>query len=78
MDELSSFVPDATDAAVDLEIELPNLESPPPMIFHSNNFSYPPPPRPMRPVSELNNYSEIRTMSSLERVDLVGVKTTKL
>ena len=78
LDELSSFVPDATDAAVEMTFELPNLESPPPMIFHNSDYSYPPPPRPMRPISGHNNISEIWTMSSLERVDQVGAKVTKL
>ena len=77
-DELTSFVPDATDAAVEMTYELPSLESPPLMIFHNSDFSYPPPPRPMRPISGHNNISEMWTMSSLERVDQVGAKVTKL
>ena len=78
LDELSSFVPDATDAAVEMKLELPNLESPPLMIFHNSNFSYPPPPRPLCPISGHNNISEMWTMSSLERMDQVGGKVTKL
>ena len=77
-DGLASFVPDANDAAVEMKFELPSLESPPPMIFHNQDFSYPPAPTPMRPISGHNNISEMWTMSSLERVDQVAAKVTKL
>lgn len=77
-DILPSSGPDVADVGEEMVIELPCLSTPPPLLFHSHDYSFPPPPTAMCPISGNLTISKMRDLDGRDGKNHVNCLVTKL
>ena len=70
--------PDVADVGEEMAIWLPCLGTPPPNLFYAHDYSFPPPPTAMRPISGNLSISEMQDIASRDGKNYVNGLVTKL